>query len=95
MLAKPQTFTVICQVVAANDPTLVMIVPTNANMAQQITTANAMRLIGVASVFADRAYKGNGLLRSRQFADALHAQPQMICIYGDYALLIAAVRALS
>lgn len=78
MLKKTDIFTLICQVVSTIDKTLVIMVPTNANDSQQQDIAQQHGLTIWWEVFADRAYEPNGLLRSRQYDDAVHEQPQHI-----------------
>jgi len=78
MLQKPDIFALICQQVADIDKNLVLMVPTNAQHVQQEYMAAQYGLSIWWEVFADRAYEPNGLLRSRQFSDALYSDPQQI-----------------
>lgn len=124
MLAKPDIFKAICQVVSEFDANLALMVPTNANMPQQIDTAAQHGLSVWQEVFADRAYEPSGLLRPRKYDDAVHATPELIaaqlqrireqgeivaidgsvldisaaqtiCIHGDHAPSVEAVRSLA
>lgn len=78
MLADERIFSTICAVVAKIDTNLALMIPTNANQAQQTTTATEYGLNIWWEVFADRAYEPSGLPRSRQFDDAVHQDPQTI-----------------
>ena len=78
ILQKLDILSVICQVVASINPNMALMMPTNANQAQQQSITEQHGLNIYWEVFADRAYEPSGLLRSRQFADALHAEPQTI-----------------
>lgn len=78
MLQKANVLKVICQVVSAIDSSLAIMIPTNANQVKQQRLAESYGLTLWWEVFADRAYEPSGLLRPRKFADAVHAEPQMI-----------------
>lgn len=82
MLQKPAVFEVICQVAADMASTmgeqLALMIPTNAKQAQQQHMAASYGLAIWWEVFADRAYEPTGLLRSRRYTDAVHADPNVI-----------------
>lgn len=78
MLQKPEILTTICNVVAAIDNNLAIMIPTNANHVAQTEMATQRGLTIWWEVFADRAYEPSGLLRPRKFDDAVHTDPQMI-----------------
>ncbi len=78
MLQKVEIFAVICQVVANINNNLAIMIPTNANHEKQQRVARQHGLTIWWEVFADRAYQADGLLRSRDYDDAVHADPQII-----------------
>lgn len=78
MLANPEVFAAVCQTIATIDKHLLLMLPTNANMAQHIKVAEQYGLSVWQEVFADRAYEPSGLLRARKYPDAVHATPEKI-----------------
>lgn len=78
MLNQPKIFEIICQVVSGFDGNLALMVPTNADSEQQMLTAEQHELNIWWEVFADRNYEPNGRLRSREFDDAVHQNPETI-----------------
>lgn len=83
MLQSDAIFHAICRAVVAENPNLALMVPTNTRHQAQQAIAGQYKLTVWWEVFADRAYEANGLLRSRQYDDALHATPERIMAQLD------------
>lgn len=94
MLAKPDIFAAICAAVAGINPNLALMVPTNAKQEEQTRLANEFGLTIWWEVFADRAYEPNGLLRSRQYPDAMHQDPTAIVAQIERIMTEGKIRAI-
>lgn len=94
MLENGALFTAICRTVAALDPALVMMVPTNTRHDEQQRTATEYGLNIWWEVFADRAYEPDGLLRPRCHADAVHSTPEQIIAQLDGIVQSGTIRAI-
>lgn len=78
MLQSQDIFRTICtMLVAANCPNILM-VPTNVGRQWQQAIADEYEIEIWWEVFADRAYESDGLLRSRNYEDAMHTSPAQI-----------------